>query len=104
VESPSSGEFLVPELVISGGNPILTVDSTSMSWKFPAESLFILWRASVGSSLTKFFRGFLVYEQVIPGRITIYTVEGECWQSAKEKSSRIPYSKGSLPPKLNFFK
>jgi hypothetical protein len=30
---------------------------------------------------------FLVNELVIPGRITIYPVEGECWQSADEKSS-----------------
>jgi hypothetical protein len=28
--------------------------------------------------------GFLVYELVIHGRITIYPVEGECWQSADE--------------------
>jgi hypothetical protein len=31
--------------------------------------------------------GFLVFELVIPGRITISPVEGECWQSADEKSS-----------------
>jgi hypothetical protein len=31
--------------------------------------------------------GLLVSELVIPGRITIYPVEGECWQSANEKSS-----------------
>jgi hypothetical protein len=31
--------------------------------------------------------GFLIYELVIPGRITIYPMEGECWQSADEKSS-----------------
>jgi hypothetical protein len=31
--------------------------------------------------------GFLVYELVIPGRITISPVEGECWQSVDEKSS-----------------
>jgi hypothetical protein len=28
------------------------------------------------------FGGFHVYELVIPGRITIYPVKGECWQSA----------------------
>jgi hypothetical protein len=26
--------------------------------------------------------GFLVNKLVIPGRITIYSMEGECWQSA----------------------
>jgi hypothetical protein len=31
--------------------------------------------------------GILVNELVIPGRITIYPVEGECLQSAEEKSS-----------------
>jgi hypothetical protein len=30
---------------------------------------------------------FHVYELVIPGRITIYPVEDECWQSGNEKSS-----------------
>jgi hypothetical protein len=53
--------------------------------------------------------GFLVFELVIPGRITISPVEGECWQSADEKSpdgnnSRLPYSEGSLPRKHNFLK
>jgi hypothetical protein len=31
--------------------------------------------------------GFLVFELVIPGRITFSPVEGECLQSADEKSS-----------------
>jgi hypothetical protein len=44
---------------------------------------FILKRSSYLNSSS----GFLVYELVIPGRITIYPVEGECWQSADEKSS-----------------
>jgi hypothetical protein len=30
---------------------------------------------------------FIVNELVIPGRITIYPMEGEWWQSADEKSS-----------------
>jgi hypothetical protein len=30
------------------------------------------------------YGGFHVYELVIPGRITIYLVDGECWQSADE--------------------
>jgi hypothetical protein len=42
--------------------------------------------------------GFLVYELVIPGRITIYPVE------ADGNMSRIPYYKGSLLPKKIFFK
>jgi hypothetical protein len=33
------------------------------------------------------FGRFLVNELVINGRITIYPMEGECWQSADEKSS-----------------
>jgi hypothetical protein len=44
-ESYSSGGIFVPELVIPGGNPILT--------PFPEELLFIPWRASVGSPLMK---------------------------------------------------
>jgi hypothetical protein len=52
VESYSSGGFLVPELVFPGGNPILKVDSMSMSWRFSAESLFLPWKASVGSPRT----------------------------------------------------
>jgi hypothetical protein len=32
VESPFSGGFIFPELVIPGGKPLLTLDSTSMSW------------------------------------------------------------------------
>jgi hypothetical protein len=53
--------------------------------------------------------GFLVFELVIPGRITISPVEGECWQSAYENppdgnNSRIPYWEGSLPRKHNFLK
>jgi hypothetical protein len=52
---------------------------------------------------------FLIYELVIPARITIYPVEGECWQSADKNlpvgnNSRIPSSEGSLPHKHNFFK
>jgi hypothetical protein len=52
---------------------------------------------------------FLVYELVIPGRITIYPVEGECWQLADEipldgNKSSIPYSEGSLPHKNKFVK
>jgi hypothetical protein len=47
-----------------------------MSWQFPAESLFIPWRASVGSPRTK------------------NPLDGN--------NSRIPYTKGSLPP--NFLK
>jgi hypothetical protein len=31
--------------------------------------------------------GFLVFELVFPGKITISPVEGECWQSVDEKSS-----------------
>jgi hypothetical protein len=30
------------------------------------------------------YGGFHIYELVIPGGITIYPVEGECWQSADE--------------------
>jgi hypothetical protein len=30
------------------------------------------------------YGGFHVYELVIPGGITIYPVEGECWQSVEE--------------------
>jgi hypothetical protein len=49
----------------------------------------------------------LVNELVIPGRITIYATEGECWQSADKNpqdgnKSMIPYSEGSLPHKHNF--
>jgi hypothetical protein len=41
--------------------------------------------------------GFFVYELVIPGRITIYPVEGEGWQFADEKSSvRMATSPGFL--------
>jgi hypothetical protein len=29
---------------------------------------------------------FLINKPVIPGRITIYPMEGECWQSADKKS------------------
>jgi hypothetical protein len=52
---------------------------------------------------------FIVNELVIPGRITIYPMEGECWQSADKNppdgnKSRIPYSEGSLPQKHNFLK
>jgi hypothetical protein len=52
---------------------------------------------------------FLVYELVIPSRITTYPMEGECWQSADRNppddyNFRIPYSEGSLPPKHNFLK
>jgi hypothetical protein len=52
---------------------------------------------------------FLVSELVIPGRITIYPVEGE-FGSLRTKNipdgnnSRIPYSEGSLPHKHNFLK
>jgi hypothetical protein len=56
-----------------------------------------------------FYGGFHVYELVIPGGITIYPVEGECWQSADKilpdgNKFRIPYSEGSLPRKHNFLK
>jgi hypothetical protein len=57
---------------------ILLVDSSSMSWKFLAESLFIPWRASVGSPLTK--------------------------NPPDDNSSRIRYLEGSLPHKHNFLK
>jgi hypothetical protein len=87
----SSGAFLVFELVIPGritiypveckcwqsADEILLVHSSPMSWLFPAESLFILWRASVGSPRTK---------NLLDGN-----------------NSRIPYSEGSLPHKHNFF-
>jgi hypothetical protein len=33
------------------------------------------------------YGGFHVYELVITGRITIYPLEGDCWQSVDEKSS-----------------
>jgi hypothetical protein len=49
-----------------------------MSWEFPAESLFIPWRASVGSPRTK--------------------------NPPDDNKSRIPYSEGSLLRKHNFLK
>jgi hypothetical protein len=49
-----------------------------MSWKFQAESLFIPWRASVGSPRTK--------------------------NPPDGNNSRIPYSEGYLPPKHNCLK
>jgi hypothetical protein len=49
-----------------------------MSWIFPAESLFIPWRASVGSPRKK--------------------------NPPDGNNSRIPYSEGSLPPMHNFLK
>jgi hypothetical protein len=36
---------------------------------------------------THSYSGFHVYELVIPERITIYPVEGECCQSTDEKTS-----------------
>jgi hypothetical protein len=52
---------------------------------------------------------FLVNKLVIPGRIIIYPMEAECWQSAEknppnDNKSRIPYSEGSLPHKHIFLK
>jgi hypothetical protein len=52
---------------------------------------------------------FLVNKLIILGRITIYPMEGECWQSADKNlpdgnKSRIPYSEGSLLHKHNFLK
>jgi hypothetical protein len=45
--------------------------------------------------------GFLVFELVIPGRITIYPVEGECWQSADEiKHEIVIKMKNKLDPAL----
>jgi hypothetical protein len=46
------------------------VDFSFLSWQFPEEKPFFQW--------------ILVYKLVIPGKITIYPVEGECWQSADE--------------------
>jgi hypothetical protein len=57
---------------------ILLVDSSSMSCEFPAESLFIPSRASVGSPWTK--------------------------NAPDGNKSRIPYSEGSLLRKHNFLK
>jgi hypothetical protein len=88
----SYGGFHVYELVIPGrftiypvegecwqsADEILPVDSSSLSWWFPAESLFLLWRASVGSPRSK------------------NPLDGN--------NSRIPYSEGSLPRKHNFLK
>jgi hypothetical protein len=68
--------------------------------------------------------GFLVNKLVITGRIIIYPMEGECWQSADKilpvdsssvgsprtknppdcNKSRIPYVEGSLPHKQIFLK
>jgi hypothetical protein len=81
VESLSSGGFLVPLLVIPGGKPIfdiLPMDYSSISWPFPAESLFLPWRASVGSPGMK--------------------------NPPDGNNFRIPYSEGSLPHKDNFSK
>jgi hypothetical protein len=55
---------------------ILPVDSSSMSWLFLAELLFIPWRASVGSPRKK--------------------------NPPDGNKSRIPYYEGSLPPKKIF--
>jgi hypothetical protein len=57
---------------------ILPVHSLSMSWKFSAESLFLPWRASIGSPRTK--------------------------NPPDGNNSRIPYSEGSLQRKHNFLK
>jgi hypothetical protein len=54
------------------------VDSSSMSCQFPAESLFIPWRASVGSPRTK--------------------------NPTDYNKSRIPYLEGSLPHEHNVLK
>jgi hypothetical protein len=88
----STGGFLVNKLVIpsritiypmegecwQSADKILPVDSSSMSWLFPAESLFFPGRASVGSPRTK--------------------------NSPDDNKSRIPYSERSLPHKHNFLK
>jgi hypothetical protein len=88
----SYGGFHVYELLISGiitiysvegecwqsADEILLVNSSSMSWQFPAESLFILWRASVGSPRTK--------------------------NPPDGNNLTISYSEGSLPHKQNFLK
>jgi hypothetical protein len=88
----SFGGFLVNKLVIPGritiypmegkcwqcADKILPIDSSSMSWLFPAESLFIPWKASVGSPRTK--------------------------NPPDGNNFRIPHLEGSLPRKQNFLK
>jgi hypothetical protein len=54
-----------------------------MSWLFPAESqssggFLVPERKNLSSGV------FFVYELNIPGGISSYPVEGECWQSADE--------------------
>jgi hypothetical protein len=74
VESYFLGGFLVPELVIFGRNPNLSVDSTSMSRQnqyLPRGRRVLAVRGQNSCGW------FLVYELVIPDRITIYPVEGE---------------------------
>jgi hypothetical protein len=109
VESHSSGGFLVPELVIPGGKPILTVDSTSMSWWFPADSLFIPWRASVGSPRTKLFQwiprlwsGNSRQNHYFSRGGRVLAIRGR--KILRMVKSRIPSSEGSLQRKHNFLK
>jgi hypothetical protein len=52
---------------------------------------------------------FLINELVIPGRINIYPMEGECWRPWTKNppysnKSMIPYWEGSIPHKHNFLK
>jgi hypothetical protein len=90
-------------VVILSEKPILTVDSTYKSRLFPPESLFILWKASVGSPQTKFFQWI---PHLRAGGTTIYAVEG----SQRKKNpldgseSKIPNFEGSLPEKKIFLK
>jgi hypothetical protein len=48
--------------------------------------------------------GFLAYELVIPGRITIYPVEGEGWQNADEKLQKLKNEKYAGPGPITTFK
>jgi hypothetical protein len=55
---------------MSQRNHIPWVDFLSLSWSIRRE--------------THSDSGFHIYELVILGRITIYPMEGKCWQSADE--------------------